>query len=232
MIYAKYTYPRDWTPAAQDALEKIKLAYSNAPILIAPDWSRPFHVHTDASNIAVGVMLAQNINGKNDQLVAYASRLVNQAERNYSTTEREALTMINAVKKFRHYLLGNKFGYMVDHHSLSYLVNQPLVTGRVARWIMILLEYDFEMVHVPGKRHIIADYLSKDSKATKEGIDDSFNEPYLQAASLTLDSPEDWRSNIILYMTTGTVPTGYTGTKRISFVSTMLPYTVIQGQLY
>lgn len=128
-------------------------------------------------------MLAQNITGKYDQPVAYASRLLNQAERNYSTTEREALAMIYAVKKFRHYLLGNKFRFMVDHHSLSYLVNQPLVTGRVARWIMILLEYDFEVVYVPGKRHIVADYLSRDSKATKEGIDDSFNEPYIQATS-------------------------------------------------
>ena len=98
--HAKYTYPQDWTPEAQAALEKIKTAYSNAPILIAPDWSKPFHVHTDASNIAVGVMLAQNINGKHDQPGAYASRLLNQAERNYSTTEREALAMIYAIKIF------------------------------------------------------------------------------------------------------------------------------------
>ena len=156
--HAKYSYPKDWTPEAQAALDKIELAYSNASILIAPDWSRSFHVHTSASNIAVGVMLAQNINGKHDQSVAYTSRLLNQAERNYSTTEREAVAMIYAVKKFRHYLLGNKFRFMVDHQSLSYLVNQPLITGRVARWIMILLEYDFEVVYIPEKRHIIADY--------------------------------------------------------------------------
>lgn len=85
--HTKYSYPRDWTSVAQEALDKIKVAYSNAPILLAPDWSKPFHVHTDASNIAVGMMLAQNVNGKHDQPVAYASRLLNQVERNYSTTE-------------------------------------------------------------------------------------------------------------------------------------------------
>lgn len=71
--YAKYACHQDWTPDAQAALEKIKVAYSNAPILIALDWSKPFHVHTNAFNIAIGVMLAQNINGKHDQLVAYAN---------------------------------------------------------------------------------------------------------------------------------------------------------------
>lgn len=86
--YAKYVYHQDWTPDAQAALEKIKVAYSNAPILIALDWSKPFHVHTNAFNIAIGVMLAQNINGKHDQLVAYASRLLNQDERNYSIMEK------------------------------------------------------------------------------------------------------------------------------------------------
>lgn len=68
---------------------------------------------------------------------------------------------------------------MVDHHSLFYLVNHPIVTGRVARWIMIHLEYDFEVVYVPKRTRIITDYLSKDTNATEEGIDDSFNESYI-----------------------------------------------------
>lgn len=84
--------------------------------------------------------------------------------------------MIYTVKKLCHYLFGNKFWFIVDHHSLSYLVNQSLVTGRVARWTMILLEYDFEVVYVRGKCQIVADYLSSDTNATIQGIDDSFND--------------------------------------------------------
>ena len=152
-------------------------------------------------------MLAQRLNGKHDQPVAYASRLLNPAERNYSTTDRKALAMIYAVKKFRHYLLGNRFRFIVDHHSLSYLVNQPLVTGRVARWIMILLEYDFEVVYVPGKRHIVADYLSRDTTATDDGIDDSFNDPYIQSATVTPEDTRDWRYPYVQYLTSGTLPT-------------------------
>lgn len=78
--------------------------------------------------------------------MAYASRLLNQPKRNYSTIEREALAMIYIVKKFFDYLLGNKFRFMVDHLRLSYLVNQPLVTGRVARWFMVLMKYNFEVI--------------------------------------------------------------------------------------
>lgn len=132
------------------------------------DWSKPFHIHKDASNIAVDVMIAQYINGKHDQPVAYSSRLFNEAERKYSTTMQEALAMIYAVKKFRHYLLGNKFRFMVDHHNSSYLNNQPLVIRRVVRWNIILLEYDFEVVYILGKRHIVADYLSRDTSTIEE----------------------------------------------------------------
>ena len=75
--HPKYSYPKDWTPEAEAALDKIITAYTHAPILVAPDWAKPFYVHTDASNLVVGVMLAQNLNGKHDQPVAYASRLLN-----------------------------------------------------------------------------------------------------------------------------------------------------------
>ena len=135
--------------------------------------------------------------------------------------------MIYAVKKFRHYLLGKKFSFMVDHHSLLYLVNQPLVTDRVARWIMILLEYDFEVVYIPGKRQIVADYLSRDTNTTEEGIDDSFNELYIQAATLVTHEHQDWTANIIQYLTVGTIPPRLTWTRKTSFVRTTLHYTVV-----
>jgi branched-subunit amino acid transport protein AzlD len=84
-----------------------------------------FHVHTYASLLDVGVLLAHNIIGKNDQLIVYASRLLNSAEHNYGTTEREALAMVFALHKFKHYMLGNMFVFYVDHMALVSLVNKP-----------------------------------------------------------------------------------------------------------
>ncbi len=82
-------------------------------------------MHTNASLLAIGVMLAQNPTGKYDQPIVYASRLLNKAKYNYTTIEREALAMVYALHKFKHFLLINKFVFYVDHMALVYLVNKP-----------------------------------------------------------------------------------------------------------
>jgi hypothetical protein len=77
--------------------------------------------------LVIGIMLFQNLIGKSDQLVVYAFRFLNKAKQNYGTTKREALTLVFALPKFKHYLLGNKFVFYVDHMALVYLVNKPQV---------------------------------------------------------------------------------------------------------
>ena len=97
----------EWTDACEQAFQTLKEALVNAPILRAPDWEKIFHVHIDASNFAIGCILAQPGEQNMDFPVSYASRQLNNAEKNYTTTEREGLGMVYAVKKFRHYLLAN-----------------------------------------------------------------------------------------------------------------------------
>ncbi len=80
--------------------------------MISPNWQMEFHVHIDASLLTVGAMLSQNLIGKSDQPIVYAYKLLNRVEHNYSTIEREVLTMVFALHKFRHYLLGNKPNFM------------------------------------------------------------------------------------------------------------------------
>ena len=96
-----------------------------------------------------------------DLPVSYSSRQLNSTEKNYTTTEREGLTMIYAVKKFRHYLLANPFVFYVDHQALLYLVNKPCNTGRMVRWFIILLEFDFTACVRPRKSNMRADHLSR-----------------------------------------------------------------------
>jgi hypothetical protein len=84
-----------------------------------------FHLHTYASNLALRAMLAQNPMEKCDQPIAYASKLVNNAEENYTTIEREAFAMFYVLHKFRHYLLGNKFVFYINHMALLYLIKKP-----------------------------------------------------------------------------------------------------------
>jgi hypothetical protein len=84
-----------------------------------------FHVDTNASLLVVGVMLSYKVIGKSDQPIVYASRLLNKTKHNYSTIHKEVLAMVFALHKFKHYLLGNKFVFYVDHMALVYLVNKP-----------------------------------------------------------------------------------------------------------
>jgi len=83
-----------------------------APILIAPNWEKKFHVHTNAFNMVIGAMLAQNLNGKCDQPTAYASQLLSSMEQNYTTIERKVLAMVYTLHKFHHYLSTTNLYFM------------------------------------------------------------------------------------------------------------------------
>lgn len=109
--------PYHWTKECQQSFESLKRKLVEAPILKFLDWSRKFHVHIDASALVVGAILAQPIDDSTYHPIVYASRKLNKAERNYSTTEREALRMVFALQKFRHYLLVNPFIFYTDHQA-------------------------------------------------------------------------------------------------------------------
>ena len=96
-----------------------------APILRFPNWSLKFHVNIDASGIAIGAILTQPGDDGMDYPIVYSSQKLNKEECNYSTIEREALGMVFALHKYRHYLLANPFIFYTDHQALKYLVSKP-----------------------------------------------------------------------------------------------------------
>ena len=108
-----------------------------APILRFPKWSIKFHVHIDASGLAIGEILNQLGDDGMDYPIVYSTRKLNKAKRNYSTTKREALGMVFALQKYRHYLLANPFIFYTDHQALKYLVNKPIHHGRICRWLIL-----------------------------------------------------------------------------------------------
>ena len=151
-----------WGQTQDKAYQILKKMLMVAPIVQAPNWELPFHVFVDASDIAVGAVLMQEKVQKWFRPIYYASRLMTTTERNYSVTEREALGMVYALNKFQHYLLGNRVFFHVDHQALLYLIQKPNLHGRLARWMLLLQEFDFVIIHTPGKEHaVVADFLSQ-----------------------------------------------------------------------
>ena len=127
-------------------------------MLRQPDFHKPFVVYTDASDYAMGAALCQEHDGKMC-VVAYCSRGFAGPERNYSVQEKECLGIVFATKKFRRYLLGGNFTVriMTDHSSLQYLTKSREMGGRIARWAMIMSEYNYKVEYLKGKLNVVGD---------------------------------------------------------------------------
>jgi hypothetical protein len=154
-------WDQKWTEAHVSEVEDLKNALCKEPVMLYhPDLNFPFVVETDASGAQLGSILMQKKNGTL-RVVAYHSRVMKDAETRYSVTEQECLAVIDAIGRWRHYLHGTRFTVVTDHSALKWLLGLTESTGRIARWIVKLNDYDFEVQIRPGKDHVVADALSR-----------------------------------------------------------------------
>ena len=150
-----------WNAACQCAFEELKERLTTAPILAFPDFACTFLLDTDASEYGIGAVLSQVGADGREKVVAYASRVLSKPERNYCVTRRELLAVVFFTDHFRQYLLGRPFSLRTDHQSIAWLQNFKEPQGQLARWLERLQEYEFTIVHRPGKRHGNADAMSR-----------------------------------------------------------------------
>src|SRR5215471_5792617 len=111
-----------WTSEQQKVFEELKEKITTAPVVKYPNFDQPFLLYTDALITGLGAVLAQQVDGR-EHVIAYASRTLTLAERNYGITELECLAIIWAVKYFRQYICGVKFTIITDHAALKWLLN-------------------------------------------------------------------------------------------------------------
>nr|GFB04309.1 RNA-directed DNA polymerase like [Tanacetum cinerariifolium] len=142
------------------AFRTLKDKLTEASILIAPNWDQPFELMYDASDFAVGAVLGQRIE-KHFRPIHYASKTMNQAEANYTTTEKEMLAVVYVFEKFRSYLIINKRIVYTDHSALKYLFAKKDAKARLLRWILLLQEFDFKVIDTRGAENYAADHLSR-----------------------------------------------------------------------
>jgi transposase InsO family protein len=149
-----------WNITHENAFNNLKKALLNDTVISYPDLNHPFCVATDASNVGVGAVLYQIINGEIKYLSMMAKSL-SSSERNYSATKRELLAVVYALQKFHKYLWGNHFTLYTDHKALTYLHTQKIANAMMINWLDIILQYDFKVVHLPGIDNILPDTLSR-----------------------------------------------------------------------
>ena len=150
-----------WTTQCQTAFDTLCEQLSSPPVLVFPDFSKSFILDTDASAVGLGAVLSQVQDDGAEDIVAYASRVLTKAERQYSVTRRELLAVIIFLDHFRQYLLGKPFLLRSDHGSLQGLQNFKNPEGQLACWLEKLQEYTFTIQHRPGTKHLNADTLSR-----------------------------------------------------------------------
>ncbi|GFV95331.1 retrovirus-related Pol polyprotein from transposon 297 [Trichonephila clavipes] len=154
----------NWSTEAQDALNKVKRALTEAPVLQLPNFQEQFNLFTDASGVGIGAVLNQN-----HRPIAFASRTLNKAERNYTITERECLAVIWALNKFKTYFGSLPVKVITDHAALTKLTNGKNLSSRMIRWALKLSEFNIEWEHRPGVQNVVADVLYRNPVGNMEG---------------------------------------------------------------
>ena len=129
----------------------------------------------DPSNFAYGGQLYQLDDEGKIGVIAFTSKTFKGAEKNYFTTEKELLSIVRCLEKFRIYILGQPLTIITDNKALIFMNKCHLNNSRITRWILSIQEYKFDIIHCKGKDNIVADVLSRYPENVAEGeiIDDN-----------------------------------------------------------
>ena len=152
-----------WTNDCQKAFDILKVILKNEPVLLAPNFAKEFKLAVDASDTGAGSVLMQEDSNGVDHPVSYFSKKFNKHQKNYSTIEKECLSLILALQHFEVYLTSSSSPIRVfsDHNPLIFIHKMKNKNQRLLRWSLLLQEYNLDIRHIKGKDNIISDALSR-----------------------------------------------------------------------
>lgn len=193
-----------WGQSQEEAFKTLKSAFTSEPILAMWSADRDIQLEVDASEYATGRVLSQKGEDRLWHLIAYRSASMNEAEHNYKIYDREMLAFCEALKDWRHFLegLAEPFEVWTDHANLQYWRTAQYLTRRQARWVLLLAEFNFLLVHKPGTANTWADPLSRMPNHAVSNANDNREEVVLKpkhfkiAASKALSQVNDLETRI------------------------------------
>lgn len=176
--------PVAWTDRHQEAFDAIKDLVVSRECLTVIDHDNPgenrIFVTTDASDLGTGAVLSFGKDWKSARPVAFDSKQLNDAEKNYPTHDKEMLAIVRALRKWRTDLLGATFEVYTDHRTLEFFSKQRDLSKKQLRWSEFLADYDFSIKYVRGEENTVADALSRE-----------FGSPPLTCAAILASTASD-----------------------------------------
>ena len=189
------------------AFDEIKSKLVTKPIMVILDWNNEFEIMCDGSDFAMGVVLGQRTE-KIFKAIYYASKTFNEAQENYSPTEKEMLAMVLACEKFRPYILGSHVIIHTDHAAIRYLMAKKDAKPRVIKWLLLLQEFDLEIKDKKGSDNVTVDHLSRLEKTVEKEKETEIAENFLDEQLFLLPAVfvSNWYADIVNYLAYGVVP--------------------------
>ena len=213
--------PFAWSQACDTTFTKLKTMLVSPPITRSPNWNLPFEIMCDASDYAIGAVLGQR-EDKKAFVIYYASKTLDSAQANYTTTEKEFLAVVFALEKFRSYIVGSPVTIFTDHAALKYLLSKQDTKPRLTRWILLCQEFNLTIKDKKGVENVVADHLSRlvpESNSHGVPIGDSFPDEQLFA----LDHCP-WYADIVNYLVTSQIPSQGTSQQKKKFLTDIKKY--------
>ena len=170
----------------------------------------------DASDYAIGVVLGQR-RGKVFHAIYYASKVLNEAQLNYATTEKEFLAIVYSLEKFRSYLVGSKVIIYTDHAAIKYLLTKPDSKPRLIRWVLLLQEFDVEIRDKKGSENVIADHLSRLVNEEVTSKEKEIWESFSDEALLYIQQ-RPWFADLANFKAAGVIPEGFNWQQKKKFL--------------
>jgi hypothetical protein len=141
-----------WTEESEKHFKLLKENITGQPVLVLPNFSKTFQVRCDTSGFAIGVVLSQD-----NKLVAYFSEKLNDAKRNYSTYDKAFYAVIQALKKWRNYLVPKEFVLYRDNQALQFITKQEKMNQKHAKWVEFMQKFTFVINHISGNANKVVD---------------------------------------------------------------------------